>query len=428
MTHKVFLSHSSKDKNVAETICRALEARGIECWLALRDVRPGENFMAAIVQAIRGAKAMVLIFTSHANESEEVKKELVLASQQRLVIIPVRTEDVLPDDALSYQFATAQWVDLFNDWEGQLERLSLRLDGLLPKETPTSAEPKSVSQTTYRSAIAPLARISQRLMRIRFDRAKPPLPAVAAADVPRSAPTATPPASPTLPQGASSARLLHYARLHPIGTILALVAVIVIANLPFTLKTVPTGHAGVLWKRFRGPDFHCWCFLPSGNVLAPDEIRNEGLTVIWPWDKLFIYDLRLQAANEKYNAVTSDGSSMVVEVNMRYQLNHDSIAVFNEFIGSDYLNRVLTPDVRNQARNVISQYTVQELNITKREEIEGRIRDQTAKVINETLGQVFQSTASKQRNAEQFRGLILTSIHIVDTRIVNVATIATGTK
>lgn len=100
MSAQVFVSHSSKDQKVAETICSALESRGLSCWIASRDVSPGENFMEAIVRAIRAAKVMVLVFTENANNSAEIKKELVLATQNDVVIIPVRVEDVAPNDAL----------------------------------------------------------------------------------------------------------------------------------------------------------------------------------------------------------------------------------------------------------------------------------------------------------------------------------------
>lgn len=59
MNRPVFISHSSKDRKVAATLCTALEARGLACWLAGRDVAPGQNFQESIVRAIRSAKVMV---------------------------------------------------------------------------------------------------------------------------------------------------------------------------------------------------------------------------------------------------------------------------------------------------------------------------------------------------------------------------------
>ena len=113
MAKDVFISHSSKDAEISGTICRALEDRGLQCWIAPRDIGPGENFQEAIVRAIRAAKVMVLIFSANANDSAEVKKELVLASQHKLSVIPVRLEDVVPAEAFAYELSTRQWVDMF---------------------------------------------------------------------------------------------------------------------------------------------------------------------------------------------------------------------------------------------------------------------------------------------------------------------------
>jgi hypothetical protein len=86
----IFISYSSKDKDIAETIYQALEARGLDCWIACRNVNPGENFQEAIVRALRAAKVMLLVFTSNANNSDEIKKELVLAGRHHVTVVPVR--------------------------------------------------------------------------------------------------------------------------------------------------------------------------------------------------------------------------------------------------------------------------------------------------------------------------------------------------
>ena len=121
---EVFISHSSRDRKIALTLCHALEERGLACWISSRDIGPGDNFQEAIVRALRGARAMVLVFTSNANSSDEIKKEMALASQNHLAVIPVRVEDVVPADAFTYEFATRQWVDVFDNWEHSLGRLA----------------------------------------------------------------------------------------------------------------------------------------------------------------------------------------------------------------------------------------------------------------------------------------------------------------
>ena len=124
MASHIFISHSSKDQKVARTICTALENRGLTCWVYSRNIQPGQNFQEQIVRAIRAAKIMVLVFTTNANSSNEIKKELAIASQNNLVVIPVRIEDVIPNEAFAYEFATRQWIDLFDDWENSIARLA----------------------------------------------------------------------------------------------------------------------------------------------------------------------------------------------------------------------------------------------------------------------------------------------------------------
>jgi Flp pilus assembly protein TadD len=119
----IFITYSSKDQKVARSICAALENRGLPCWISSRNVKPGQNFQEQIFEAIRGAKIMVLVFTANANNSNEIKKELALASQNNLVVIPVRVEDVIPSGAFAYELATRQWIDMFDDWENSITNL-----------------------------------------------------------------------------------------------------------------------------------------------------------------------------------------------------------------------------------------------------------------------------------------------------------------
>jgi hypothetical protein len=139
MSANIFISFASQDHRVAMTLCQALESRGFKCWISGRDIQPGENFQVAIVRAIRQAKIMLLVFTSNSNNSEEMNKELALASQSKLIVVPLRIEDVTPNDAFAYEFATRQWIDFFADWEFAIEQLTQRISSAtrdVPSEQP----------------------------------------------------------------------------------------------------------------------------------------------------------------------------------------------------------------------------------------------------------------------------------------------------
>src|ERR1700733_6530135 len=135
----VFISHSSQDHEVAVRVCEALERRGLGCWLASRDVGPAENFQEAIVRAVRAVRAMVLVFTGSANNSDEIKKEIALASHSHLAVIPVRVEDVLPTGAFLYELSTRQWIDAFDDWDRAMSRLANQIGGMASGPAAASA-------------------------------------------------------------------------------------------------------------------------------------------------------------------------------------------------------------------------------------------------------------------------------------------------
>jgi TIR domain len=68
-TFDVFISYPHQNKATAEAACAMLESDGIRCWIAPRDIIPGMDWGESIVDAINGAKIMVLIFSRHANAS-----------------------------------------------------------------------------------------------------------------------------------------------------------------------------------------------------------------------------------------------------------------------------------------------------------------------------------------------------------------------
>ena len=111
MAHDVFISHSAKDKSVANAICAVLESRGVRCWIAPRDVLPGMSWPEAIVDAIEASRVMVLVFSAHANESKQVIREMEQAQANDLALLPVRIQDVEPTKSFRYFLGTAHWLD-----------------------------------------------------------------------------------------------------------------------------------------------------------------------------------------------------------------------------------------------------------------------------------------------------------------------------
>jgi TIR domain/Sel1 repeat len=114
VAHDVFISYSSKDKPAADATCAILESKGIRCWIAPRDIIPGADWGESIINALNQSRAFVLVFSSHANSSPQIKREVERAVNHGLPVIPLRIEDVAPTKSLEYFISTPHWLDAFS--------------------------------------------------------------------------------------------------------------------------------------------------------------------------------------------------------------------------------------------------------------------------------------------------------------------------
>lgn len=107
----VFISYFHEDFAVAETICGVLEAQGIACWIAPRDIVPGADYAPSITAAIEAAKVLVFVWSKRTEVSGHVKIELERATSAPIPIIPFRIDDVQPTNAIAYYVASRQWLN-----------------------------------------------------------------------------------------------------------------------------------------------------------------------------------------------------------------------------------------------------------------------------------------------------------------------------
>jgi limonene-1,2-epoxide hydrolase len=146
----VFLSHSTKDVEVAEELCARLEREGISVWIAPRDVRPGRKYGEEILNAIEGTKATILVLSDSSNESVHVHHEIERAVSKGKSVFPVRVANVPPARALELFVASSQWIDLWGAGRAAgFDRLvhALRDHLELPsEERPFQAGPRATTQ------------------------------------------------------------------------------------------------------------------------------------------------------------------------------------------------------------------------------------------------------------------------------------------
>lgn len=156
MTRPVFVSYASADRTEAEAIRDAVERRGIPCWMTPRDVPPGAVFGDAIVDAIEAAKVMLLVFSQAANNSDAIKKELMLAGQAEIDVIPLMIENIAPSGHFRYELATRQWINLFSAWDAEMERLVAHLTTLVGPAAKPSEPAVAVADQPPTAVVPPV--------------------------------------------------------------------------------------------------------------------------------------------------------------------------------------------------------------------------------------------------------------------------------
>src|ERR1700680_1421945 len=115
MSSHVFVSHSHEDSAAADSLVKALEERGVPCWMAPRDVPPGGSYAESILNAIESASCFVLIYSQSSNVSSHVMREVERALKFGVNIVPVRFDDSTPSKSLDYLLATVHWLAIAPD-------------------------------------------------------------------------------------------------------------------------------------------------------------------------------------------------------------------------------------------------------------------------------------------------------------------------
>lgn len=132
----VFISFASQDTEVADRFLQGIEAAGIRCWIAHRDIAPGTSYPAEITTAIQSCGGMLVIVTAAANVSPHVLREVEMAFNAGKPILPVHLSSVPLSPNLTYFLSTKQWLDAGESFDGDDTERVLRSLRQLLAESP----------------------------------------------------------------------------------------------------------------------------------------------------------------------------------------------------------------------------------------------------------------------------------------------------
>lgn len=141
----VFISYKSNDpqlgnndETVAKELCAALEAAGISCWIAPRNIQPGVRYGRAIMEAINDCKVMVVVFSKYANASEHIANEVDAVFSRKVDIIPFNIDGEKPGIEFDYYLRRMQWIDAHGDYRKKIPELINAINCKLGKKNEPS--------------------------------------------------------------------------------------------------------------------------------------------------------------------------------------------------------------------------------------------------------------------------------------------------
>jgi uncharacterized RDD family membrane protein YckC len=150
MPPDVFISYANDDKFVADNICTKLEENQISCWIAPRDIIPGDRYVSSLLTAIKNARIVVVIFSRNADKSPHVKTEVERAFNLEKTIIPFRIENIEPSEELQYFIGNRQWLNAITP--PMEDHIKLLTNVIQTQIDPQLKEGKSIQNTEYSQA------------------------------------------------------------------------------------------------------------------------------------------------------------------------------------------------------------------------------------------------------------------------------------
>ncbi|HSN45072.1 MAG TPA: toll/interleukin-1 receptor domain-containing protein [Casimicrobiaceae bacterium] len=154
MSH-IFISYSRKDSEFVERLTQALELYGFTTWEDVKAIVGGDIWKAAISKAVRECDAFLLVLSPQSAGSDNVSKELAVATKHAHRVMPVMYQACKIPDKMEYDLAELQWTD-FHDmpFDAAFENLVRALGGKPTVDLASSREVQAL-RSFVESQLAP---------------------------------------------------------------------------------------------------------------------------------------------------------------------------------------------------------------------------------------------------------------------------------
>ena len=205
-----------------------------------------------------------------------------------------------------------------------------------------------------------------------------------------------------LPAPRKRSRWRHFVerQLPSIVIFLMVLTLMAVVLYPYMVVSVPSAQVGVLWKRFGG-----------GTQLDRTALRGEGCISCCRGTSCSCTTCGCSRFTETYHAITRDGVNIGATINVRFQLQREFVPKLHVAAGPDYLNLLVRPEIGSRVREVIAEFTAEEVYSTKRQEIQDLGRERTKKMMGEM---------AEREGGEQQRIRLNETLNIYDVLILGI--------
>lgn len=133
--------------------------------------------------------------------------------------------------------------------------------------------------------------------------------------------------------------------------------------------SIQSGESAVKYSIFGGTDL--------------EKLYGEGLQIHAPWVKLIRYDVRVQEQLEDIDALSSNGLSIGMDASIRWRPLSTELANIHVTYGQDYYRKLVQPELRSAVREIVGQYTPEELYSSRRTELQEAIYAQVRDAVSD---------------------------------------------
>ncbi len=156
----------------------------------------------------------------------------------------------------------------------------------------------------------------------------------------------------------------------PTLTIITLILLFIIVFFwPRIFITIGSGEAGVMFRRFGG-----------GTIL--DKVYGEGFYIVPPWDKLTVYNMRVQTVSKSIIALTKDGLPIHIFYSIRFHPEYNTLGLLHKIVGPDYAKKVVFPECESTIRKIVGKFSTESIYTLKHSIV--------APIVNKTIEKVVQ--------------------------------------